>query len=133
MIEIIGKEQLEEFIWSNKDKVTVIYFGAEWCGPCKNLKEKLASNESLLEMPNLIVGHVNIDINPDNKPELDEFEKLNAELSEIYKVSSIPLQVFVELKGTKINIINQIIGYDWIKFKMIYNEIMESNKKIIYE
>ena len=132
MIEIIGKEQLEEFLWSNKDKVSVIYFGAEWCGPCKNLKEKLASNEALLEMPNLIVGHINIDINPDNNPELDESEKLNAELSEIYKVSSIPLQVFVELKGTKINIIDQIIGYDWIKFKMIYNKIMES-KQVINE
>ena len=114
MYDIVGKEQLEEFIWENKDKVIVVYFGAEWCGPCKKLKQRLATDETLLEMPNLVVGHLDVD------------ENENSQLAEMYQASSIPLQVFVELKGTQIVEIDRIIGYDWVKFKVTYDKVMES-------
>jgi thiol-disulfide isomerase/thioredoxin len=67
MIELIGKEQLEEFIWENNDKVIVLYFGADWCGPCKKLKERLMSQEAHDEMPNLIIGHLDVDIDENNE------------------------------------------------------------------
>lgn len=114
MIDIVGKEQLEEFIWENKDKVIVIYFGAEWCGPCKKLKQRLATDEAMLEMPNLVVGHLDVDEDENNK------------LAEMYQASSIPLQVFVELKGTQIVELDRVVGYDWLKFKVIYDKVMES-------
>ena len=38
MINIKNKEQLEEFIWENKDKVVVIYVGSNFCNSCKHLK-----------------------------------------------------------------------------------------------
>jgi thiol-disulfide isomerase/thioredoxin len=111
MIDIVGKEQLEEFIWENKDKVVVIYFGAEWCGPCKNLKNKLASEEVVKEFSELVVGHLDVD------------ETENEELSNLYKVSSIPVQLFVTLKGTEIVELKRIIGYDWSNFEMTYNSL----------
>ncbi len=114
MYDIVGKEQLEEFIWENKDKVIVVYFGAEWCGPCKKLKQKLDTDETLLQMPNLVVGHLDVDEDENNK------------LAEMYQASSIPLQVFVELKGTQIVELDRVIGYDWYKFKSAYDKIMES-------
>jgi thiol-disulfide isomerase/thioredoxin len=118
MIDIEGKEQLEEFIWENKDKVVVIYFGAEWCGPCKKLKDKLKSDETSLTMPNLIVGHLDID------------SEENQALCELYQISSIPVQIFVTLKGTQILEKKRIIGYDWTNFTMTYNSMMEENKKL---
>lgn len=121
MIDIVGKEQLEEFIWENKEKVIVIYFGAPWCGPCKKLKERLLSDETKIDMPKLIVAHLDVD------------EDENSSLVELYGGSSIPLQVFVELKGTQINEIKKIIGFDWINFKMTYDSIVEDriNRSII--
>lgn len=113
MIDIENKEQLEEFIWENKDKVIVIYFGAEWCGPCKKLKDRLDSEEEKLSMPNLIVGHIDID------------SKENQSLCELYQISSIPVQIFISLKGTQIIEEKRIIGYDWINFTMTYNSIID--------
>jgi len=114
MIDIVGKEQLEEFIWENKDKVIVIYFGATWCGPCKKLKERLLCDETKTEMSDLVVAHLDVD------------EDDNNYLVELYGASTIPVQVFVELKGTQIKEIKKIIGFDWINFKMSYDSIIES-------
>ena len=121
MIEITGKEQLEEFIWENfnNNKIVVIYFGADWCGPCQALKKKIASNEALSEMPDLIVGHLDID---DSK---------NEDVSERFSVKSLPTQIFVSLKGSQIIELKRIIGFDWSNFKMTYAEIDETRKKNI--
>ena len=113
MIDIENKEQLEDFIWNNKDKVIVIYFGAEWCGPCKKLKDRLDSNEGKLTMPDLIVGHIDID------------SKENQSLCELYQISSIPVQIFISLKETQIIEEKRIIGYDWVNFTMTYNSIID--------
>jgi thiol-disulfide isomerase/thioredoxin len=117
IIDINGKEQLEELIWENDKKVVVLYFGAEWCGPCKKLKEKLKSDEAVEIMPDLIVGHLDI--------ESEENEILN----EMYNISSIPVQIFVSLKGTQIIEHKRIIGYDWSNFVMTYNSIIDEIKK----
>ena len=116
IIDINGKEQLEELIWENNEKVVVLYFGADWCGPCKKLKEKLKTDEAIELMPNLIVGHLDIDS--------DE----NQILCEMYEISSIPVQIFVSLKGTEIIEKKRIIGYDWTNFVMTYNSIVDEIK-----
>lgn len=121
MINIKNKEQLEEFIWENKDKVVVIYFGSNFCNPCKTLKNKLTSVEVISTMRDLVVGYVDIN------------SKENQGICELYKISSIPVQSFVTLKGTQIIEIKRIIGYDWINFTMTYNLIINdmSNKNDI--
>lgn len=117
MIDITGKEQLEEFIWENKDKVILIYFGAEWCGPCQKLKNKINSPEVQKEMSNLVVGHIDIDVED------------NEQLTNIYNAGSIPLQIFVTLKGTQIVELTRIVGYDWTKFELTYNSIMKGKSE----
>ena len=120
MIEITGKEQLEEFIWENfnNNKIVVIYFGADWCGPCQTLKKKIASDETKTEMPDLIVGHLDID------------DSQNEDVSERFSIKSLPTQIFVSLKGTQIVELKRIIGLDWSNFKMTYAEIDGTKKKI---
>ena len=113
MEDISGINELEEFIWNNKDdKVIVIYFGATWCGPCEKLKKKITSNEVMKTMPKLAVCHIDLDDNSD--------------LAELYKVHSIPTQIFIKLDNTDIIEYQRIIGYDWIKFTMAYNEYIKS-------
>jgi thioredoxin-like negative regulator of GroEL len=108
MEEISGQNELEDFIWKNKDKTMVIYFGAPWCGPCEKLKKKLLSDEAKQLMPLLAVGHVDLD--------------KNEELASLYKVQSIPTQIFVKLNDNNIIEFQRIIGYDWIKFNMTYQQ-----------
>ena len=47
----------------------------------------------------------------------------------MYKISSIPVQIFVSLKGTQIIEHKRIIGYDWSNFVMTYNSIIDEMKK----
>jgi thioredoxin 1 len=120
MITIVGKDNLEDFIWQShkENKITVIYFGAIWCGPCQMLKDKLNSDEAKSEMSNLSICYIDID------------EEENEELSEQYKVKSLPLQIFIKLEGNKIVEIRKILGYDWINFLMTYNKLEEHSKKL---
>jgi thioredoxin-related protein len=110
MISILGIEQLDEFIINNSDKILLLYFGAKRCSPCNILKERII-NESNNEMPNLLVGYIDVDISE------------NDEIAETYDVKMLPTQVFVKLKKDRVKIINRIDGYDWIKLVMLYNEI----------
>ena len=114
MIDIVGKEQLEEFIWENVNnkKVVVIYFGADWCGPCQVLKKKIASDDAKEAMPELIVGHLDID------------NEQNESISEKFSVKSLPTQIFVNLKGTQIIEVKRIMGLDWTTFISTYGDIM---------
>jgi len=117
MINISGKEKMEEFIWNNyqNKKIIVIYFGAEWCGPCAKLKEKI--EESIEEMPNLAICHLDIDDDENN------------EIFDLYRGKSIPLQVFITLDGNKIVEKKRILGYDWINFILTYKEFNEENEE----
>jgi thiol-disulfide isomerase/thioredoxin len=116
MIDIVGKEQLEEFIWENTNnkKVVVIYFGADWCGPCQVLKKKIACDESKEAMPELVVGHLDID------------NDQNEAASQTFGIKSLPTQIFVTLKGTQIVELKRIIGLDWTGFISTYGDIIST-------
>ncbi len=111
MKDIFGVEELDEFIIQNVNdgKVIVLYFGASWCGPCKQLKKRLDEPETHKLMPKLMVGHLDVD------------DDTNAKLVKRYKVSSLPTQIFIKLNENKVVEVSRIEGYDWTKFKMNYD------------
>lgn len=72
-----------EQITADKDKVVLVDFYADWCGPCRNLSTIL--DEVAVKYPNdLLIMKVNVD--------------KNAQLakSEKYKVRSIPQIFFIK-------------------------------------
>ncbi len=113
MIDIVGVDNLDEFIieQNEKKKVIMLYFGAEWCGPCKQLKKRLAEKESKTSMPDLVVGHLDVD------------EELNGKLVKRYKVNSLPTQILIKLDGSKVVEITRIEGYDFTKLQLEYDKI----------
>lgn len=113
MIDIVGVDNLDNFIIeaNEQNKVIMIYFGAEWCGPCKQLKKRLADKETKQIMPNLVVAHLDVD------------EELNAKLVKRYKISSLPTQVLINLDDNKIVEISRIEGYDFTRLKLEYDKI----------
>jgi len=113
MIEIVGKEELEEFIWenTNEKKIIMIYFGAEWCGPCQALKKKLATSEAKNDMPDLVVAYLDMD------------QEKNEDISNTYSVRSLPTLIYVGLKSTQIVEHKRIIGFDWANLTLGYKEL----------
>lgn len=111
MIDIIGLEDLDNFIIdeTSKNNVIMLYFGAAWCGPCKQLKNRLAEKESQTMMPNLVVAHLDVD------------EELNAKIVKRYKVSSLPTQILIKLNNDRIVEVSRIEGYDFTKLKLDYD------------
>lgn len=112
--DINGFEELNKFIWTahKEGKLVLLYFGAEWCGPCKRLKDKI--NSSLeTDMPNLVVAH------------LDSDESENQELCQKYGVRSLPTQIFVKLEDIDIITISSVTGFNWDKLCAQYKQIVQ--------
>jgi thiol-disulfide isomerase/thioredoxin len=110
MHNITGKDQLNEFIWNNKDKKFIIlYYGAPWCDPCLNFKKKI---NNLDFNDNYVICQIDID---DNE---------NDELTDLYKIKFLPTCIFVSLDtNNKVVVKNRIDGYDWIKFKQVIDAL----------
>jgi thiol-disulfide isomerase/thioredoxin len=119
MISINSIENLNEFIINTSEvnnQIIMLYFGANWCNPCKKLKERLDNDETKQELPNLVVAYINID------------NELNKELIEIYDVQMLPTCIFIKLIDNEIiDIIDRIDGHDWTKLVMIYQQINIEN------
>ena len=113
MIDIVGIDMLDDFIIESyeKEKIIMLYFGAEWCGPCKQLKKRLADKETEEMLPNLVVAHLDIE------------EKSNEELVEKYKINSLPTQVFITLNKNKVIEKARIEGYDFTRLKIEYDKL----------
>ena len=116
MIEVNSKEVLDNTIIENSDKLIMLLFSTSWCSPCKKLKERLKSDETINQLPNLFVIYI------DAETENEELQ----ELIDKYKITAIPTQVFVKLNDNKLKIIDIINGSDWIKLLMIYNDYFKN-------
>ena len=113
MININGIDELEKFIINNQNMIIMLYFGTNWCQPCKKLKTRLESEDTKIEMPNLSYCYIDID------------SEVNNEITKIYNIKLLPTIIFIKLDNDLlINILGRIDGYDWIKIVMTYNEIV---------
>jgi thiol-disulfide isomerase/thioredoxin len=110
MKEISGIDELDEFIISNTDNdmCVLLYFGAKWCGPCNQLKQRLDHIDTTKSMPKLAVAYMDIDNDSNDK------------LVKRYKVNSLPTQIFIKLNNNKIVEQNRIEGYDYTKLQLEY-------------
>ena len=72
----------------------VIYFGAEWCGPCKSIKPRL-------QEANLPIRYVDVDQSP--------------QMAADYLVKTIPTVVLVELGQVTKRIIGESITPNVVK------------------
>jgi thioredoxin-like negative regulator of GroEL len=107
MYEIESFEELDKFIIDNNNNAILLYFGATWCGPCVQLKQKLCEEDTIKEMPLIKVCYIDIDKNED--------------IAELYKISSLPTQIFVKLCKSKVKKISKLEGYDYTKLVLNYN------------
>ena len=112
MKNICGINELDEFIVESvkNNKTILLYFGAKWCGPCKQLKDRLNNMETCSMMPQLVVSYLDVD-------DVD-----NEELCKRYKVNVLPTQIFVKLNKNTVKEIERIEGYDFTKLKMEYDK-----------
>ena len=87
----------------------LLYFGALWCGPCKQLKKRLDEPDTSKIMPKLVVGY--LDVDDDN----------NESFVKKYKIDSLPTQIFIKLDKNKVIETTRIEGYDFTKLKLEYD------------
>ena len=115
METIYGYEQLNRKIVENKDKIIILYFGAKWCGPCQKLKMKILSNHET-DLLNSVILYIDCD------------DENNEDIYDDWGAKSLPTQIFVKLDNNNVKMINKLEGYDWIKLKLIYDELNNENK-----
>jgi thioredoxin 1 len=77
-VKMIDKNNFEEV--KNSDKLVLIDFYADWCGPCRMVAPIL--HEIADERPDVIIGKINVDNDP--------------ELAEAFGVYSIPTLVVMK-------------------------------------
>ena len=66
---LVRKEEFSSFLHHNKDKLVLVKFSAEWCGPCKNLQASIKNLLTKLEKSgkqakDLVILEVNADLFP---------------------------------------------------------------------
>lgn len=120
MITVHNRNELDNFVINNNDKIILLYFGAVWCGPCKKLKNILKDEEFMKQYEKLSV--VYIDIDNDNLEEIVE----------LYNISSIPVVCLSLLIDNQVKTIDTVIGFNWNKVVDIYERGLEilNNQKI---
>ena len=107
LIELDKELSLEQILDNNFD-LTVLYFSAKWCGPCKNNHPKIVEYANDIEYQQKIV-FVKIDI--------DEYE----ELTNTCNIESLP--TFKIYKNKKLE--NTIEGIDNSNLFMSLNLLLE--------
>mmetsp|Transcript_21912 Transcript_21912/g.19456 ORF Transcript_21912/g.19456 Transcript_21912/m.19456 type:complete len:106 (+) Transcript_21912:36-353(+) len=69
MRELETKEEYDELLTENSDKLVVIDFFAAWCGPCKIIGPKFVGMEG--DFPDAIFVKVDVDENEETAEELE--------------------------------------------------------------
>lgn len=115
-----GLDKVINILYENKSEIVLLLFTANWCKPCKELKNRLedTTDEYVQQLGNLKYIVVDID------------EEDNDEICEKLKVNNIPYQVFVTLIKNndtyEIKILDKLIGNDIIglisKYKNLLSE-----------
>jgi thioredoxin 1 len=49
----------------NNNKITILQFSAEWCGPCKMLTPVMVKLSEINANKDVVIGKINIDLFPD--------------------------------------------------------------------
>ena len=115
MDEIIGLNDLDNFILNNQDKNIILFFGAIWCEPCKKLKNNIIDIKDEIKKKNCCLCYIDVD------------NELNSEIITKYKIKFLPSQICINLTNKnnciKINITNRIDGYDYTKLQQIIDEL----------
>lgn len=88
----------------------MLLFSATWCGPCKMLKKRI-NEEQETEMPDLKIGYCDVDN-----------ENLE-EIIDLWNITSMPTSIFVRLEENNVKINNRVVGCDWIKIVISFNEL----------
>jgi thiol-disulfide isomerase/thioredoxin len=101
---INGEDSIRSFV--SQQKLTLLDFGANWCGPCKMLKQKILEKETDELMPKLVFVYIDVD------------NEMNESIANLFSIQALPTQIFVD---KDMNVIGRIEGYNFDKFKQMYN------------
>ncbi|WP_442845013.1 thioredoxin family protein [Leeuwenhoekiella sp. H156] len=82
----------------SENKPIFIYFGADWCAPCRITENQVFSESKFIEFSKkYIMVKIYDDFNKENKKGFDYYQEKKTE----YKITSIPVFVIVNKKVEK--------------------------------
>ena len=108
MITVQNKNELDNFVINNSNKIILLYFGASWCGPCKSLKAILKDENTMSKYDKLAPVYIDID--------LEDLE----DIVNMYSIQSIPAVYLSVLHDDQVKTIDSVIGFNWQKVEEIY-------------
>ncbi len=105
IIHIDSAEQLNELVHKHTEKLIIIDFWAEWCGPCQQFMPIFQELQKEYQNKKVIFAKVNVDEVP--------------EIAEQFQINAVPAFLFIK----KQQIVHMEIGY---KQKAAFARIIDS-------